>query len=122
LIGVCSLAPGAALCHPFVVFPKALAHAVLLAQQSRMGEHRDILLRLIRAALANGKADATELESDLPDPRTLDPVEKAAWIELYFWSEDAHLRTSDLRWERWGTERLRHLLACLQMRFRDYRV
>ncbi|MFO6428740.1 hypothetical protein ACLBKT_01485 [Erythrobacter sp. W302b] len=87
-----------------------------------MGEHRNSLERLIRLALANSQNWAAELESGLPDPRTLDAVEKAAWIELFFWSEDAHLRTSDRRWERWRTERLRHLLACLQMRFCDYRI
>ncbi len=87
-----------------------------------MGKHCDILERLIRFALTNSKAVAAELKSDLPDPRTLDPVEKAAWIELCFWSEDAQLRATDYRWERWGTERLRHLLARLKMRSCDSQI
>jgi hypothetical protein len=106
----------------FIVSAKSLAHARLLAQQLCMGEHSDSLERLIRLALANSQTCAADLEACLPDPRTLDAVEKAAWIELFFWSEDAHLRTLDRRWERWGTDRLRHLLACLQMRFSDYRI
>jgi hypothetical protein len=101
---------------------KSLAHANLLAQQFFMGEHRDSLERLIRLALASSQTCTADLEACLPDPRTLDAVEKAAWIELFFWSEDAHLRTSDRRWERWGTDRLRHLLACLQMRFCDFGI
>ena len=87
-----------------------------------MGEHRESLSALIRHALANRKTDAGDLELAVPDPRVLDAVEKAAWIELFFWSEDAPLRTSDHRWERWGTERLRHLLANLQMGFCDYQI
>jgi hypothetical protein len=100
----------------------ALAHVGLLAQQSRMGKNCDVLLRLIRDALANSKADAGDLKSAIPDPRVLDAVEKAAWIELCFWSEDTPQRTTDYRWERWRTERLRHLLASLQMRFCDYGI
>lgn len=100
----------------------SLADAGLRAQHRDMGEYRDSLLRLIRLALASGKAGAADVGSALPDPRILDPVEKAAWIELYFWSENADLRASDQRWERWSTDRLRHLLASLQMRFCDYQI
>lgn len=85
-------------------------------------DNREILLRLIRAALADKNSHIDELEYALPDPRILDPVEKAAWIELYFWNEDVHLRVSDCRWEHWGTERLRHLFASLQMQFCDCRI
>ncbi len=85
-----------------------------------MGEHRDILLRLIRLALADSKDHSVDLRSAVPDPRTLDAVEKAAWIELYFGGDDYPATISDERWEHWRVERLRHLLASLQMRFCDY--
>jgi len=87
-----------------------------------MGEHRDILLRLIRLALANSKDDSVDLKLEVPDPRALDAVEKAAWIELCFGKDDDPTMTSDDRWVRWRVERLRHLHASLQMRFCDYRV
>lgn len=87
-----------------------------------MGAHRDTLLELIRHALASSKADIVDLLSAVPDPRALDRIEKAAWIELSFWGDNAALRASDQRMERWSTERLKHLLACLQMRFFDYPV
>lgn len=87
-----------------------------------MGEHRDILLRLIRLALANSKDDSVDLRLAVPDPRALDAVEKAAWIELCFGGDDYPTTTSDDRWERWRVERLRHLLASLQMRSFDHRL
>lgn len=100
----------------------SLAHRVLRAQHHHMGMYRDSLLRLIRLALESGKVGAGDLGSALPDPRALDAVEKAAWIELHFWSENANLRALDRRWERWSTDRLRHLLASLQMRYCDYQI
>jgi hypothetical protein len=65
-----------------------------------MGQHHEILLRLIRLTLANGRADARDLELALSDPRRLDPVEKAAWIELYFWSEDAPVSRNGRSWRQ----------------------
>lgn len=79
-----------------------------------MGEYRETLLGLIRLVLANHKVAAGELDSAVPDPSKLDSLEKAAWIALRFWNDDAQIRASDHRWARWGTDRLRHLIACLQ--------
>ncbi len=86
-----------------------------------MEDAREILLRLIRLALANSKDDSVDLKLAIPDPRVLDPIEKAAWIELCVWEDNHPARALDNRWESWRVARLKHLLAGLQMRFCDYR-
>lgn len=84
-----------------------------------MGEERRTILRLIRLVLTEKIRGAGELKSALPDPRSLGPVEKAAWIELYFWGDDADVGISDYRWQSWSAERLRHLFSRLETRFTD---
>lgn len=80
-----------------------------------MGRERDFLINSIRLALAGHAIRGEELASTLPYPATLDRLEKAALIALDCWSEDAELRSSYSRWDRFGRQRLHDLSVSLAM-------
>lgn len=78
-----------------------------------MGRERDFLLSSIRLALAGHAIPAEELATTLPYPAALDRLEKAALIALHSWSDDAELRASHHRLDRFGRQRLHDLSVSL---------
>lgn len=77
-----------------------------------MEREREVLLRRIRLALA-GDDVGDDLAASLPNPGTLDRLEKAAWIALHSWRDDAEIRSANSLWEHFGRQRLEDLSASL---------
>jgi hypothetical protein len=78
-----------------------------------MGPERDFLINIIRQALAGHAVRLEELASTIPHPAALDRLEKAALIALHSWNDDAELRASHRRWDRFGRQRLQDLSVSL---------
>lgn len=78
-----------------------------------MGSERELLLGRIRLALTGDDASGDDIISVLPRPGELDRLEKAAWIALQSWRDDAELRASSSRLEGYAMQRLQELSVSL---------
>ena len=79
-----------------------------------MGEASVFLSGQMALALDGSEVSLSELTSVLPDPSILSPAEKAAWIELRYWGDEAVLRSNSERLKDFSVNRLRHLLRSLK--------
>ena len=80
-----------------------------------MGDASVFLSGQIVLALDGSDVSVSKLSSILPDPSKLSPTEKAAWIELHYWGNEAVLRSSSERFQEFSVSRLRHLLRSLTL-------
>lgn len=78
-----------------------------------MSEASGFLSNLILLALGGQEVSVSELVSHLPDPSKLSPAEKAAWIELHSWGDEAVLRSSSEPLKSYSVKRLRRLVRRL---------
>ena len=97
----------------FFCHNQTVAQLCKVAHLSGMGREREFLLGRIRLALAGDDAGDEQLVTSLPNPSALDRLEKAAWIALDLWADDAELRASHCRWEHFERQRLQDLSVSL---------
>jgi len=57
-----------------------------------MSARRAALIQALRDVVAGGDITHELLAAAVPDPRLLDPAEKAAWSALSHWADDADIR------------------------------
>jgi hypothetical protein len=83
-------------------------------QNSVVNDARAFLLSQVSLALDRDQVSLVDLSSVVPDPSALRPAEKAAWIELHYWEDDAAIRSSSRPFRDYSVRRLRHLLHSLK--------
>lgn len=71
---------------------------------------RAFLVDALRRVAGGGDIAEAELDTAVPDPLSLDKVEKLAWQQLSHWAEDADIREKDSRYAASKREWMRHYL------------
>jgi hypothetical protein len=74
---------------------------------------RAFLVEALRRVAAGGHIGEAELDAAVPDPFTLDAVEKNAWEELSHWADDDDIRERDERYAAFKRDRMRDHVAAL---------
>lgn len=74
------------------------------------------LLGACRAALDGESFDSVDFVSKVPDPKHLSRTEKAAWIKLRFWEDEATNAAIHPALMRSNHSRLESLLSSLEAR------
>jgi hypothetical protein len=74
---------------------------------------RAFLLGALQRVADGGNIDEAELDTAVPDPRSLDRHEKSAWEELSHWTDDADIRERDERYVALKREWMRDCIAKL---------
>ena len=78
-----------------------------------MESAREILTDSCQSALTGAGFDRSKFMQLLPDPRLLNRKEKAAWIELRYWDDNAGLRKDHPAIEAFSQSRMQDLLGRL---------
>lgn len=74
---------------------------------------RAFLLEALQRVADGGDIDMTELDTAVPNPRSLDRHEKSAWEELSHWADDGDIRERDQRYAQLKRERMSDHAAAL---------
>ena len=72
-----------------------------------------LLANKIQLALHGSAVGSEELVTAVPDPSTLKPAEKAAWIQLQNWDREESLRSDCAALEHFSKQRMQTLLERL---------
>ncbi|KQS03371.1 hypothetical protein ASG11_03105 [Sphingomonas sp. Leaf357] len=78
-----------------------------------MNPVRAFLLEALQRVANGGDIDRTELDTAVPNPRSLDRNEKSAWEELSHWADDGDIRERDQRYAEFKREWMRDHVAAL---------
>ena len=76
-------------------------------------DSRSALAEALKRALA-GDYDYAQLQSANFSPQRLSALEKSAWLQLYNWSADEHLRSQFPKHAEFSRRRMNELLSLLE--------
>lgn len=76
---------------------------------------RTFLLEALQRVVDGGDIEQGELDAAVPNPLTLDPVEKDAWQQLSHWADDADIREKDADYAMFKRDWMKDRIAALKV-------
>lgn len=75
---------------------------------------RTYLIEALQRVVDGGDIEQDELDTAVPNPLALDPIEKDAWQQLSHWADDADIRQKDANYATFKRDWMQDRIAALK--------